>query len=437
MNPKEFCRRRARLMHMMGSDSIAILPAAPQRLRNRDVEYLYHPENDFFYLCGFPEPEAVLVLIPGRQHGQFVLFCRESDLAMETWHGRRAGLEGACEQYGADDAFPISDIDEILPGLLENRERVFYNMGSHPDFDQRIIDWVNRVRKRSRSGVHAPGEFVALDHLLHEMRLFKSRAEVSAMRKAVKVSVAAHKRAMQQCQPGMFEYQVEAELNYEFMRRGCRHTAYPSIVGGGANACTLHYTENSAELQAGDLLLIDAGAEYDGYAADITRTFPVSGKFSATQRLLYELVLKAQLAAIDKVRPGNHWNAPHEAAVRVLTRGLVALKILKGEVATLIKSEVYRRFYMHRTGHRLGLDVHDVGEYKVDGQWRELEPGMTLTIEPALYIPAGSKGVAKKWWDIGVRIEDDVLVTRDGCEVLSRAAPKGVDEIEALMAKQR
>jgi len=433
MNLNDAARRRKRLMQMMGADSIAILPNAPQRIRNRDVHYRYRPDSDFYYLTGFPEPDAVMVLVPGREHGEYILFCRERNAERETWDGRRAGQEGACEIYGANDSFPIGDIDDILPGLLESCERVFYTMGCNPEFDQHVMVWINRLREQARSGVHTPAEFVALDHLLHEMRLFKSKAEISAMRRAAKISSEAHIRAMRACRPGLTEYHIEAELLYEFMRRGSRYPAYPPIVGGGANGCILHYIENTDRLNDGDLLLIDAGAEYDGYAADITRTFPVNGQFSKAQKAVYEVVLAAQLAAIKQVRPGNHWNDPHEAAVRALTKGLLELGLLRGRLQTLIKNEAYRRFYMHRTGHWLGMDVHDVGDYKLDNEWRLLEPGMVMTIEPGIYIPAGSKGVPKKWWNIGVRIEDDVLVTRDGHEVLSAGAPKGVEEIEALV----
>jgi Xaa-Pro aminopeptidase len=434
MNVKEFAARRKRLMQMMGGDTIAILPTAPERTRNRDVEHPYRPDSDFFYLTGFPEPEAVMVLVPGRPQGEFILFCRERDAHLETWHGRRAGLDGAREQYRADDAFPISDIDEILPGLLENRARVFYTMGSSAEFDRKLMDWINNLRKQARSGIHTPGEFVALDHYLHDMRLFKSRAEVGVMRTAAQITARAHERAMRVCQPGMMEYQIEAEILHEFMTHGARSPSYPSIVAGGDNGCILHYTENSAQLRDGDLLLIDAGCEYDCYAADITRTFPVNGRFSPAQRALYELVLDANYAATEQVKPGNTWNQPHETAVRVLTEGLVKLGILKGRVAALIKTEAYKRFYMHRTGHWLGMDVHDVGDYKIGEEWRVLEPGMVLTIEPGLYIPLGSKGVAKKWQGIGIRIEDDVLVTPKGHEVLTVDAAKTVDEIEGLMA---
>ena len=433
MDQKEFARRRKQLMHMMGPGAIAILPTNPQQSRNRDVDFPFRPDSDFYYLSGFAEPEAVAVLVPGREHGEYLLFCRDRDPEMEVWNGRRAGPEGAVEEFGADDAFPVTDIDDILPGLLESRERVFYTMGTTPDFDKRVIDWVNRIRKQSRAGKHAPDEFVSLEHFVHDMRLYKSRAEIKTMRQAANIAARAHKRAMGLCQPGMMEYELEAEFLHEFRKAG-GEPAYPSIVGGGANACILHYTENNAQLNDGDLVLIDAGAEHQCYASDITRCFPVNGRFSPAQRAIYQLVLDAQLAAIEEVYPGNTWNAPHEAAVKVITKGLVKLGLLKGRPATLIKEQAYRRFYMHRTGHWLGMDVHDVGDYKVGDEWRVLESGMVLTVEPGLYIPAGSKGVARKWWDIGVRIEDDVLVTRDGHDVLSKNVPKQVEEIEALMA---
>lgn len=432
MNTKEFARRRRQLMRMIGRGGIAILPAAPTRVRNRDVEYAYRQDSDFHYLTGFPEPEAVAVLMPGREHGEYVLFCRDRDPLRETWDGRRAGPEGAVRDHGADDAFPIGDIDDILPGMLEHSERVYYTMGLSGEFDQRLLGWVNQLRAAAKSGVTTPTEFVALDHLLHDMRLFKSRGEVAAMRKAAKIAAAAHVRAMRACRPGMMEYEIEAEFLHEFRRHDAT-TSYHPIVGSGANGCILHYVENRDRLEEGDLLLIDAGCEYDYYASDITRTFPVSGRFRPEQRALYEVVLEAQLAAIDKVRPGNHWDDPHDAAVRVLTRGLVRLGLLKGRVPNLIKNGDYRRFYMHRTGHWLGLDVHDVGDYKVGEEWRILEPGMTLTVEPGLYIAPGSRGVAKKWWGTGIRIEDDVLVTGSGPDVLSADAPKDPDEIERLM----
>ena len=325
-------------------------------------------------------------------------------------------------------------MDDILPGLIEGHERIFYNMGSDQNFDQRVMAWVKQIRDKARTGVVAPDEFISLNHFLHDMRLYKSRLEIKLMRQAAKISARAHQRAMQSCKPGMHEYQIEAELLHEFIRNGARTAAYPSIVGSGANGCILHYTENQDEISEGDLLLIDAGAEYQGYASDITRTFPASGRFSTAQRQAYDLVLAAQLAAIEEVKPGNHWNDPHDAAVRVLTEGMVELGILKGDPEELIKDQDYTKYYMHRTGHWIGMDVHDVGDYKLDGEWRMLEPGMVLTVEPGLYLPAEMRGLPKKWWNIGIRIEDDVLVTKDGYEVLSKDAPKHADEIEELMA---
>jgi Xaa-Pro aminopeptidase len=419
---------------MMGSGSIAILPTAPLLVRNRDVHYPYRPDSDFYYLTGFPEPEAILVLIPGRKQAEYVLFNRESDPQKELWDGARAGQEGACEQYGADDSFPIGDLDDILPRMLEQRERVFYVMGCNPQFDKRLLEWINTIRCESRSGVQGPIEIIALDHYLHEMRLFKSRSELKVLRQAARISSQAHKKVMKACKPGVWEYQLEAEFIRECSHQGARAQAYPPIVGAGGNACTLHYIDNEDQVQAKQMLLIDAGCEYDYYASDITRSYPVNGRFSEAQQQLYELVLAAQEAAIKKVKPGNHWNDPHDAAVRTITRGLIKLGIIKGTLAKSIRDEKYKPFFPHRTGHWLGMDVHDVGDYKVDGAWRMLEPGMVMTIEPGLYIPSGTKGVAKKWWNIGIRIEDDVVVSKDGCEVLTKDVPKSVAEIEAIMA---
>ncbi len=434
---KEFAARRQQLMAMMEPNSIAVLAAAPMRTRSRDTEFPYRQDSDFFYLSGFPEPEAVLLLIPGRPHGEYILFCRDRDRDMEIWNGYRAGPEGAVHGYGADDAFPIGDIDEILPGLLEGKERVYYQMGKDKEFDGQVMEWVNSIRSKARSGAHPPGEFIALEHLLHDMRLFKSKAEIRLMQKAADMSASAHVRAMKNCRGGMMEYQLEAELLHEFGLNGSRFPAYSTIVGGGANACILHYIENTAELKDGDLVLIDAGAEYEHYAADITRTFPVGGRFNPEQRALYDVVLKAQLAAIKQVKPGNHWNQPHEAAVKELTKGLVQLGLLQGKVSDLIESNAYRKFYMHRTGHWLGMDVHDVGDYKVGDAWREFEPGMVLTVEPGLYVAVDDDSVDPKWRGIGIRIEDDVLVTTKGRKVLTGGVPKSADEIEALMTRSR
>jgi Xaa-Pro aminopeptidase len=433
MTKSEFAKRRQRLIEIMGPDSIAVLPNAKVSTRNRDVDYLFRSDSNFHYLTGFDEPESVLVIVPGRPHGEYILFCRERDLEKEIWDGYRAGQEGAIEKYGADDSYPYSDLNDILPGLLENKQKVYYTMGNVPSFDHRLIEWLNHLRNASRQGKHSPYEMIELDHILNELRLYKSSAEIKAMRYAAEVSAKAHVRAMEFTSVGKWEYEVEAEIIHEFMKSNCRSPAYPSIVGGGENGCILHYIENDHKLKNNDLLLIDAGAEYDYYAADITRTFPVNGKFTPAQKALYTIVLDAQKAAIAEVKPGNHWNQPHEAAVRVITEGLLGLGLLQGELEQLIHDESYREFYMHRTGHWLGMDVHDVGDYKVGGQWRLLEPGMVLTVEPGIYI-RDPEHIHKKWHFIGIRIEDDVLVTKTGHEVLTHGVPKEIDEIEALMA---
>jgi len=431
MKPTEFERRRRQLMRMMGAGGIAILPAATVRTRSRDVEYRFRQDSDFYYLTGFAEPEAVAVLVPGRAQGEYLMFCRERDATKERWDGSRSGPEGVVERFGADDAFPIDDIDDILPGIMESCNRVYYTMGMYADFDARIADWVNSLRSGLSRGVHTPQEFIALDHLLHDMRLFKGREEISAMRRAAKISVEAHKRAMRLARPGLYEYEVEAEFRHEFRRNGA-WSAYSPIVASGRNACTLHYVTNECQLQDGDLLLIDAGCELDYYASDVTRTFPVSGRFSPEQLAVYEIVLEAQLAAIEKTVRGNHWNDPHDAAVKVITKGLRKLGLLDGTVPNLVRDAAYREFYMHRTGHWIGMDVHDVGDYKVGDEWRILEAGMVTTVEPGIYLSAGSN-VPKAFRDIGIRIEDDVVVTAKGPDVLSKGLPKMPDEIEKLM----
>jgi len=430
----EYARRRKVLMAEMEPNSIAILPAAPMYIRNRDVEHIYRQDSDFQYLSGFPEPEAVIALIPGREHGEYVLFCRERDPARELWDGLRAGQDGAIAEYGADDAFPIGDIDEILPGLIEGRSRVYYAIGSNQEFDHRLMEWINTIRSKARQGAQPPNEFVALDHLLHDLRLYKSANEVKVMKHAAEISARAHIRAMQACRAGLYEYHLEAELDYEFRKSGAKMPAYGSIVAAGKNACILHYRENDAALKDGDLVLIDAGCEIDCYASDITRTFPVNGRFSPEQKVIYELVLAANEEAFKHIAPGKHWNEAHEATVQVITTGLVELGLLEGDIEELIAAEAYKPFYMHRAGHWLGMDVHDVGDYKVGGEWRVLEPGMAMTVEPGIYIAADNQDVAKKWRGIGVRIEDDVVVTRTGCEILTGGVPKAVAEIEQLMA---
>jgi Xaa-Pro aminopeptidase len=432
MNSKEFLKRRKQLMRMVGTDGIAILPSAPVRLRSRDVEYRFRQDSDFYYLTGFAEPDAVAVLVPGRDSGEYILFCRDRDSDKELWDGSRAGPDGAVEHFSADDAFPIDDIDDILPGIMESCSSVYYTIGAYGDFDRRMTGWVKSLRSRNARGIHTPDEFVALDHLLHDMRLYKSRAEISAMRRSAKIAVSAHKRAMTRVQPGMFEYEVEAEYMHEFRRHDAANSYIP-IVGTGANACTLHYVDNNAELADGDLLLVDAGCEFDYYASDVTRTFPVNGKFSPEQRAIYEIVLEAQLAAIEKTCLGNHWNDPHDAAVRVITRGLKKAGLLKGTLPKLIRDGAYREYFMHRTGHWIGMDVHDVGDYKVGDEWRLLESGMVMTVEPGIYLPSSRK-VPARWRNIGVRIEDDVAVTNSGPDVLSKGLAKEPDDIESLMA---
>ncbi len=429
----EHARRRRQLMKMAGDGSILILPAATEKIRSNDSHYPFRQDSDFWYLTGFGEPDAVLVLIPGRKHGESLLFCRERDAEREAWDGPRAGPEGAVERYGVDDAYPIADLDDILPGLIEGHSKVYYHFGRDAEFDLKLIGWVNRVREQIKQGAHPPHEFLALGHLLHDLRLYKSRDEVRLMRLAAAIGGDGHRRAMQVLRPGLYEYEIEAELLHAFRRRNAV-PAYEPIIGGGRNACVLHYRTNDARLEDGDLLLIDAGAECHGYASDITRTLPVNGRYNPAQRAVYELVLHAQQAAIDAVRPGASWIAPHEAAVEVLTEGLLQLGLLKGSLRECLKEQRYRRFYMHKTGHWLGLDVHDVGDYRIDGHYRQLEPGMVLTVEPGLYFPPGTRGVPARWQGIGIRIEDDVLVTADGADVLSAGVPKSIDEIEAAMA---
>ncbi|MEP7043414.1 MAG: Xaa-Pro aminopeptidase [Dokdonella sp.] len=433
---KEYARRRRQLMRMAGPDAIVIVAAAPERVRNNDAHYPYRQDSDFHYLTGFAEPDAVLALVPGRQASETILFCRERDAERERWDGPRAGTDGAVTRYGLDDAFPVDDIDDILPGLIEGRTRVYYHFGRDTEFDLKLIGWVNRVRAMVRQGAKPPHEFVALSHLLHDLRLYKSRGELRLMRKSARIAAEAHVRAMQATRPGMNEHEVEAELLHTFRRHGAV-PSYEPIVGGGANGCVLHYRANNAPLQDGDLLLIDAGAEYECYASDITRTFPVNGRYSPEQRALYDLVLAAQLAAIEEVRPGRPFDAYHDAAVRTLTKGLIRLGLLGGSIEKNLREHAYRKFYMHKTGHWLGLDVHDAGDYRVDGEFRVLEPGMVVTVEPGLYIAPDLKGVPAKFRGIGIRIEDDVVVTNGDPEVISDGVPKDADEIEALMAKSR
>ena len=434
MNPETYADRRARLAAQMGR-GVAIIPTAPERIRNRDAHYPYRADSYFYYLTGFTEPDAVLVVIGG-EPPQSVLFCRDKDIEREIWDGFRHGPEGARQIFGLDAAHSIRELDTVAPQLLANRPAVYCHLGADLAWDARVLGWINQVRAQARTGIAAPGEIRDVHALLDELRVIKDAAEAQTMRQAAAISSVAHRRAMQLSAPGRTEYEIEAELLHEFRRQGAQAPAYTPIVASGANACVLHYVQNDATLRDGDLLLIDAGCELDGYASDITRTFPVNGRFSAPQQAVYELVLAAQAAAIAQIRPGSTWNAPHDAAVRVLAQGFIDLKLLEGSVDAVIESEAYRKFYMHRTGHWLGLDVHDAGNYKVNGEWRTLEPGMMLTVEPGCYIRR-APDVPAAYADIGVRIEDDVLVTTDGCEVITAATPKTVDDIVRLMRESR
>ena len=430
MSTAPYVQRRARLLNSM-QHGIAIIPTAPEVARNGDTHYSYRYDSSFYYLSGFTEPEAVLVMIAG-ESARTILFCREKNLEREIWDGHRYGPDAAREQFGFDEAYPIAQLDEKLIELLGNQPALYYPLGQDADWDRRILKLRSTVQAKVRSGIHAPGEIHDVRALLNEMRLFKDAHELEIMRRAAAISASAHRRAMRFTRPDQLEYQIEAELLHEFCRHGARHPAYTSIVAGGANACVLHYIENDALLRDGDLLLIDAGCEVDGYASDITRTFPVNGRYSAAQKDVYQIVLAAQAAAIAAAQPDKPWIAPHDAALQVLAQGFIDLKLCSGSVDAVLESESYKKFYMHRTGHWLGMDVHDAGEYKAGGDWRALQPGMVLTVEPGCYIrPADD--VPQALWNIGIRIEDDVAITAQGNEVLTEAAPKTVADIEELM----
>ena len=430
-NQAPFANRRARFIEQMGSNAIAIIATREEMYRNRDADYKFRADSSFYYLTGFAEPQAVAVLCSDSQQ-PYTLFCRERNRDMEIWNGLRAGVEGAVADYAADQAFTIEQLDEQIIQLLSGKQRLYVRLGHSEAFDLRVTGWLKKIAASQRQGGQPPVEIIQLDSVLDEMRLFKDDFEINLMRQAAQISAQAHVRAMQQVKPGMMEYQLEAELLYIFAQNGCQ-TAYNSIVGGGANGCILHYVENNQPLKDGDLVLIDAGAELDHYAADITRTFPVNGKFSPEQKGLYELVLNAQLAAIEATKSGNHYRVPHEIAVQILTTGLVELGLLQGDVEELIASEAYRQFYMHGTGHWLGMDVHDVGSYKANDEWRPYEAGMVVTVEPGLYIAPDDETVDARWRGIGIRIEDDVLITTTGNEVLTKDVPKTVQDIEQLM----
>lgn len=429
---QEYQARRNNLALRLPADSVALIPAAGEVLRNGDAHYRFRQNSDFYYLTGFDEPEALLVISSGLD-SQSILFNRPRNLEQEQWTGRRLGQDDACKILAVDAAYPLDELEIKLPELLAGKPAIYYHIGQDEALERHIRFAWQVVKAKVRQGVNAPDTFCDLAGILGEMRLFKHSDEINAMRQAAKITVAAHQRAMQACRRARFEYELEAELLYEFTRQGCRNVAYDSIVAGGENACVLHYTANDKPLTPGDLVLIDAGGEFGNYAADVTRTFPINGSFSAEQKLIYDLVLRAQKAGIDCVRPGSLWGDIQRAVVNVLTSGLVDLGILRGNVDELIATGAYKPFYMHNSGHWLGLDVHDVGLYKKEGQWRALEPNMVLTVEPGLYISAGLEGVDKRWWNIGVRIEDDIRVTEEGHENLTADLAVEIEDIEALV----
>ena len=429
---KEFAERRKLLLKNMGKNTIGIVFSAPERLRNIAVPYPYRQNSDFYYLTGFNEPEAVAVFIPDRKEGEFVLFNRERDLLMETWNGRRSGQAGACKDYGANQAFSISKVNQIMPTLLGNKRALYLGMERDFEFDQRIMRWLEASHK-IREGINIPREFINIGRILHEMRLHKSKAEVATIRKAISISKEAYLNVMRVCRPGMFEYELEAELLYRFIKNGGRYTSFETIIGCGSNSCVLHYVDNKERLTDGELVLIDSGVEYECYSSDVTRTLPVNGCFNPEQRAIYQAVLDAQTAVIKSIRPGIKWNQLEFIAERMITKKLLELKILRGNLKELLAKKSFRKFYMHHIGHWLGLDNKDPGLYKLD-DWRVLKPGMVFTVEPGIYINA-SDAVDKKWWNIGVRIEDNVLVTKSGCEVLTRDIPKTIEDVERCMRR--
>lgn len=429
---KEFAARRHQLFRAMGQEGAAIIFSSAEKIRTGDVHYPFRQNSDFYYLTGFEEPGAVALFISGQQKDQFILFSQPSDPLVERWIGKRIGQQGALKDYGADAAFNIAELDDKIVELLGHQKIIFYHLGQEVSWDQKINQWLAKIHATTRKSYPHPSTLSDLSAITYEMRVIKSPYEIELMQKACEISAVAHRKLMEKCRVGMYEYELEAQFNYDIMLKGCRFYAYPSIVGGGENACTLHYIENKFKLNDGQLVLIDAGAEYQNYAADITRTFPVNGKFTEEQALIYNLVLKAQLAVIALIKPGVSWNKLQETAELVLTQGLIDLKIIQTTLEKALEKKYYQKYYMHGIGHWLGLDVHDVGAYKLNGEWRKLEAGMVLTVEPGLYF-SPDQALNKKWWNIGVRIEDDVVVTATGCAVLTAHAPKTIEEIEQIM----
>lgn len=432
-----FAKRRTALLKQVKENSVVIIPGNSEVQRNGDAHYQFRQDSNFFYLTGFNEPDSLAVLLNQNGASKYILFVRPKDPAKEQWDGQRAGVDGAKSIYSADEAYDIAQLDEVIIGYLKDKNKIYYDLGCNEQYDHMVISWLNTVKAMQRKGVSAPDEIVNIDNILSEMRLIKDEYEQELMLKASQISAAAHTRAMQIAKSSDYEYELEAELVHECIKHGARVQAYNPIVGAGYNTCILHYGENNKPLDKHGLVLIDAGAEYHNYAADITRTFPANGKFTDEQKTIYELVLRAQLSAIEEIKPGKTWDRAQAVILEVITTGLVELGLIKSSnksIEELIKDEAYKPFYMHNSGHWLGIDVHDVGSYKINNQWRELKPGMVLTVEPGIYIMAGLDGVDEKWWNIGVRIEDDILVTEHGHKVLTKDVPKQIHEIEELMA---
>ena len=430
---KEFKKRRKQISKVIGNDSIAIVKARDICLRNSDADYKYRPDSSFYYLTGCHEPDSLVVICPDSDQGDDILFCREIDPKNVIWNGPMLGLNDAKEKLLFDNSFDIKLLDSIIPQLMQGRDKVYFMLGLDSEFDKQIVEWTNSVKKEKWARSEAPHELVSLKSIIDDMRVYKSKEAIKCMQKSADIAAQAHIEMMQACRPGLFEYHLTAV----FLHSITNHNSQPSylpIVGGGANACILHYINNNHELKDGDLVLIDAGAECDYYASDITRTFPVNGKYTQAQKELYDVVLSAHAAALEKAKPGNHWNEPHDAAVEVITQGLIDLGLLKGDLQSNLEEHNYTQFYMHKTGHWLGLDVHDCGEYSVDGLWVELEPSMVMTIEPGIYVATDAK-VPKKYRGIGIRIEDDVLITKNGYKILSDKVPRTTQEIEQIMRK--
>jgi len=428
-----FSERRSELSKKVLENSAIIVSSSPVKSRISDTDYLYRQDSNFYYLSGYEEPESILLIRPYAKKDNFIIFCRDRDPLKEQWDGFRSGQTGAVQDFGADKSLSISSVDSLMPELLEGAKNIYYSMSSPCGLDQRINTWVDQIRLNTRAGAEPPQNLLSLDSVIHEMRLLKSDEEIAVMKQAAEITTEAHIRAMKAVKPGMFEYQLEAEYLYAFNKNGARAPAYNSIVGGGNNACILHYVENNSELKDGDVVLVDAGCEYKYYASDVTRTFPVNGSFTEEQKQIYSVVLEAHKQSMGQLKPGNKWNLAHEKSVEVIVEGLIDLGIIKSSKKEAIDTGEYSKYYMHRIGHWLGMDVHDVGSYKQDGDWRDLEPGMVMTIEPGIYILDSLEGVEDKWKGIGVRIEDDVLVTKKGFEVLTPDIPRSIEEVESTV----